>query len=131
MTRPPAFNPTSLPSHPCAQTQRQLQLSIEAQGCYINSLIRKEGRLPPGIKIPPGGGCNESAGGGRYNESPGGGYNESPCPLSAGGSYDESAVVMIGDDVRDDVGGAQRAGLRGILVQTGEAGRLGRQAPAG
>lgn len=27
-----------------------------------------------------------------------------------------------GDDVRDDVGGAQAAGLRGILVQTGKWG---------
>ncbi|XP_064164243.1 haloacid dehalogenase-like hydrolase domain-containing protein 2 [Anguilla rostrata] len=29
-------------------------------------------------------------------------------------------AVMIGDDARDDVGGAQNAGLRGILVQTGK-----------
>ncbi|KAL4442466.1 hypothetical protein ABPG77_005050 [Micractinium sp. CCAP 211/92] len=29
-------------------------------------------------------------------------------------------AVMVGDDVRDDVGGAQAAGLRGILVQTGK-----------
>lgn len=29
-------------------------------------------------------------------------------------------VVMIGDDVRGDVGGAQAAGLRGILVRTGK-----------
>ncbi|XP_067941650.1 haloacid dehalogenase-like hydrolase domain-containing protein 2 isoform X2 [Watersipora subatra] len=28
--------------------------------------------------------------------------------------------VMIGDDVRDDVGGAQCIGMRGILVQTGK-----------
>lgn len=27
---------------------------------------------------------------------------------------------MIGDDARDDVGGAQAAGLRGVLVQTGK-----------
>jgi ribonucleotide monophosphatase NagD (HAD superfamily) len=27
---------------------------------------------------------------------------------------------VLGDDVRDDVGGAQRAGMRGILVQTGK-----------
>jgi ribonucleotide monophosphatase NagD (HAD superfamily) len=29
-------------------------------------------------------------------------------------------VVMIGDDARSDVGGAQAAGLRGILVRTGK-----------
>ncbi|XP_070547109.1 haloacid dehalogenase-like hydrolase domain-containing protein 2 [Ptychodera flava] len=29
-------------------------------------------------------------------------------------------TVMIGDDVRDDVGGAQKAGMQGILVQTGK-----------
>lgn len=29
-------------------------------------------------------------------------------------------AVMIGDNVRDDVGGAQAAGLRGLLVQTGK-----------
>jgi phospholysine phosphohistidine inorganic pyrophosphate phosphatase len=30
------------------------------------------------------------------------------------------SVVMIGDDVVSDVGGAQRAGLRGVLVRTGK-----------
>ncbi|KAK0088530.1 hypothetical protein PV325_011729 [Microctonus aethiopoides] len=29
-------------------------------------------------------------------------------------------AVMIGDDVRDDIGGAQSAGIRGYLVQTGK-----------
>ncbi|KAJ7427685.1 Haloacid dehalogenase-like hydrolase domain-containing protein 2 [Willisornis vidua] len=29
-------------------------------------------------------------------------------------------AVMIGDDCRDDVGGAQEAGMRGILVRTGK-----------
>jgi HAD superfamily hydrolase (TIGR01458 family) len=29
-------------------------------------------------------------------------------------------VVMIGDDVRQDVGGAQQAGIRGVLVKTGK-----------
>jgi phospholysine phosphohistidine inorganic pyrophosphate phosphatase len=29
-------------------------------------------------------------------------------------------VVMIGDDIKTDVGGAQRAGLRGVLVRTGK-----------
>ena len=29
-------------------------------------------------------------------------------------------VAMVGDDVENDVGGAQRAGLMGILVQTGK-----------
>ena len=31
-----------------------------------------------------------------------------------------SEAVMIGDDIRGDVGGAQAAGLRGILVRTGK-----------
>lgn len=31
-----------------------------------------------------------------------------------------SQVVMIGDDVTGDVGGAQNAGIRGILVKTGK-----------
>ncbi|KXZ53314.1 hypothetical protein GPECTOR_7g1208 [Gonium pectorale] len=31
-----------------------------------------------------------------------------------------SEVVMVGDDVRGDVGGAQAAGLRGLLVRTGK-----------
>ncbi|XP_037547812.1 haloacid dehalogenase-like hydrolase domain-containing protein 2 [Nematolebias whitei] len=31
-----------------------------------------------------------------------------------------SEAVMIGDDARDDVGGAQRAGMLGILVRTGK-----------
>ncbi|PRW45390.1 haloacid dehalogenase-like hydrolase domain-containing 2 [Chlorella sorokiniana] len=39
-------------------------------------------------------------------------------------------AVMIGDDVRDDVGGAQAAGLQGILVQTGKY-RPGDEASAG
>lgn len=29
-------------------------------------------------------------------------------------------VAMIGDDIEVDVGGAQRAGLKGILVRTGK-----------
>jgi ribonucleotide monophosphatase NagD (HAD superfamily) len=29
-------------------------------------------------------------------------------------------VVMIGDDVRDDVAGAQGVGIKGCLVQTGK-----------
>lgn len=29
-------------------------------------------------------------------------------------------AVMVGDDVRDDVGGAQQWGLRGVLVKTGK-----------
>ncbi|NXJ40279.1 HDHD2 protein, partial [Ciconia maguari] len=29
-------------------------------------------------------------------------------------------AIMIGDDCRDDVGGAQNAGMRGILVRTDE-----------
>lgn len=29
-------------------------------------------------------------------------------------------AIMIGDDVRDDIGGAQKVGLRGILVKTGK-----------
>lgn len=31
-----------------------------------------------------------------------------------------SDVVMIGDDINSDIGGAQRAGLRGVLVRTGK-----------
>ena len=31
-----------------------------------------------------------------------------------------AARAMVGDDVETDVGGAQRAGLAGILVQTGK-----------
>ena len=31
-----------------------------------------------------------------------------------------AAAVMVGDDVESDVGGAQRAGLTGILVRTGK-----------
>lgn len=32
----------------------------------------------------------------------------------------ESEVVMVGDDIRTDVGGAQQAGLAGVLVRTGK-----------
>jgi len=31
-------------------------------------------------------------------------------------------VAMVGDDVHSDVGGAQRAGLRGVFVRTGKHG---------
>ncbi|GCE21071.1 TIGR01458 family HAD-type hydrolase [Dictyobacter kobayashii] len=31
-----------------------------------------------------------------------------------------SATIMVGDDIENDVGGAQKAGLRGILVCTGK-----------
>lgn len=33
---------------------------------------------------------------------------------------DPSEVVMVGDDIRGDVGGAQQSGLRGVLVKTGK-----------
>lgn len=33
-----------------------------------------------------------------------------------------SDIVMVGDDVRGDVGGAQAAGMRGVLVRTGKFG---------
>lgn len=36
------------------------------------------------------------------------------------GDLDPSLAVMIGDDVRDDIGGAQSLGMRGFLVQTGK-----------
>ncbi|PSN47268.1 Haloacid dehalogenase-like hydrolase domain-containing protein 2 [Blattella germanica] len=36
------------------------------------------------------------------------------------GDLDPSHAVMIGDDVRDDIGGAQSLGMRGFLVQTGK-----------
>ena len=39
--------------------------------------------------------------------------------LRAAGASAEDAV-MIGDDIRGDVGGAQRAGIRGVLVRTGK-----------
>ncbi|MCB1310274.1 MAG: HAD hydrolase-like protein, partial [Leptospiraceae bacterium] len=29
-------------------------------------------------------------------------------------------VIMIGDDIDSDVGGAQQAGMRGVLVKTGK-----------
>ena len=32
----------------------------------------------------------------------------------------KSEVLMIGDDIETDVGGAQRAGIRGLLVKTGK-----------
>eukprot|EP00727_Mastigamoeba_balamuthi_P007548 m51a1_g3413 hypothetical protein (278) ;mRNA; r:575014-575905 len=39
----------------------------------------------------------------------------------AGAGVDDVAdAVMIGDDIETDVGGAQKAGLRGILVRTGK-----------
>jgi HAD superfamily hydrolase (TIGR01458 family) len=31
-----------------------------------------------------------------------------------------SALTMVGDDIRGDIGGAQEAGLRGVLVRTGK-----------
>ena len=37
---------------------------------------------------------------------------------SIGVAADEA--VMVGDDIENDVGGAQRAGMRGILVCTGK-----------
>ena len=33
---------------------------------------------------------------------------------------DPESVVMVGDDIEADVGGAQRAGVRGVLVRTGK-----------
>ena len=38
--------------------------------------------------------------------------------LAIGATADEA--IMVGDDIENDVGGAQRAGLRGILVYTGK-----------
>lgn len=35
-------------------------------------------------------------------------------------SLSSGDVVMIGDDARQDVGGAQKAGIRGVLVKTGK-----------
>jgi len=41
--------------------------------------------------------------------------------LSGGGEkLKNEEVVMIGDDILSDIGGAQEAGLRGILVKTGK-----------
>lgn len=39
---------------------------------------------------------------------------------SLGGDIPAADVVMVGDDIESDVGGAQRAGLQGWLVQTGK-----------
>ena len=39
---------------------------------------------------------------------------------STGDLCDPSEAVMIGDDAKDDIGGAKGAGLRGLLVQTGK-----------
>jgi len=36
------------------------------------------------------------------------------------GAEDRGLVVMVGDDVVSDVGGAQEAGMRGVLVRTGK-----------
>nr|XP_012219236.1 PREDICTED: haloacid dehalogenase-like hydrolase domain-containing protein 2 [Linepithema humile] len=36
------------------------------------------------------------------------------------GDVDPAQAVMIGDDIKDDVAGAQAAGIRSILVQTGK-----------
>jgi ribonucleotide monophosphatase NagD (HAD superfamily) len=33
---------------------------------------------------------------------------------------DARGVVMIGDDILTDIGGAQGAGMRGVLVRTGK-----------
>lgn len=37
---------------------------------------------------------------------------------AVGASADET--LMIGDDIRGDVGGAQQAGIRGLFVRTGK-----------
>ena len=34
--------------------------------------------------------------------------------------FDPAEILMVGDDIEVDVGGAQRAGLRGALVRTGK-----------
>ncbi len=39
---------------------------------------------------------------------------------SLGAGLRPEEAIMIGDDVRDDVGGAQSAGFRGVLVRTGK-----------
>lgn len=36
------------------------------------------------------------------------------------GDVDPAQAVMIGDDVKDDIAGAQAVGIKGILVQTGK-----------
>jgi phospholysine phosphohistidine inorganic pyrophosphate phosphatase len=38
----------------------------------------------------------------------------------AGWNLSPDEILMVGDDVRTDIGGAQRAGLRGMLVRTGK-----------
>lgn len=46
---------------------------------------------------------------------------------TAGVRADEA--IMIGDDLRDDVGGAQAAGIAGVLVRTGKYGPADEQNP--
>lgn len=40
--------------------------------------------------------------------------------LEEGGQQQTSGVVMVGDDIVGDIGGAMNAGLRGVLVRTGK-----------
>jgi len=40
--------------------------------------------------------------------------------LKSAEEIDVKNCIMIGDDARDDIGGAQEAGMRGILVKTGK-----------
>lgn len=40
--------------------------------------------------------------------------------FAGSGAPDRSRIAMVGDDVAADIGGAQRAGLRGWLVRTGK-----------
>ena len=35
----------------------------------------------------------------------------------------EESVVMVGDDIENDVGGAQKNGIKGVLVKTGKYNR--------
>ena len=47
-------------------------------------------------------------------------FFETALALQGPDPPEPAAVVMIGDDVVGDVGGAQRAGLHGVLVRTGK-----------
>jgi HAD superfamily hydrolase (TIGR01458 family) len=47
-------------------------------------------------------------------------FHEALAELGLKDLKENETVVMVGDDIRDDVGGAQGAGFKGVLVQTGK-----------
>ena len=60
------------------------------------------------------------------------GFHEDGQAVAVGGSHADHRLVriplgieadetlMVGDDIRGDIGGAQNAGMRGLLVRTGK-----------